>query len=280
MTECIYVNNANGVQIDGFEFDNIRGTDAPGGYWVEHVRVIFLIDSNNVRVSHTYCHNIITTSSYWGWKPGYHIYLNNCNGAVVSNNLFCDGVIAADWGTVDGFYARECNEILVANNTIDQIDEGPWTGCWWVAYTRGIGIYNSNAPEIVNTLVTNITGIRWETYPSGGGWGILGTGNTTPVADYCNVWTIQRAYGHPPNVYYGFDYRFSGDITEGSNCINPGVPTGDFGSDPLYENGHHLQAGSPCIDTGHIDEVYNDVDGSRNDMGCYGGPGGDWNFED
>ena len=279
-TECIYGDSANDVTVDGFEFENIRGIDDPCTYWSEKVNIICFENSDNIRISHTYCHNIITTSSYWGWKPGHHIYLNNCNGAVVSNNLFCDGIIAADWGTVDWLYARECNELLVVNNTIDQIDEGPWTGCWWVASTHGIGIYYSNAPEVVNTLVTNVTGIRWETYPSGGGWGILGNGNTTPVVDYCDVWNIQRAYGHPPNVYYGFDYRFSGDMTEGINCINPGSPTGDFGLDPLYENGHHLQEGSPCIDTGHIDEIYNDADGSRNDMGCYGGPDGDWNFED
>lgn len=36
----------------------------------------------------------------------------------------------------------------------------------------------------------------------------------------------------------------------------------------------HLGAGSPCIDTGHPDPAYNDADGSRNDMGAYGGPAG------
>lgn len=38
----------------------------------------------------------------------------------------------------------------------------------------------------------------------------------------------------------------------------------------------HLQPGSPCIDAGNPDPQYNDPDGSRNDMGAYGGPGGDW----
>ncbi|MDP8269180.1 MAG: right-handed parallel beta-helix repeat-containing protein [Candidatus Tenebribacter davisii] len=35
-----------------------------------------------------------------------------------------------------------------------------------------------------------------------------------------------------------------------------------------------LQTGSPCIDAGNPDAMYNDVDGSRNDMGAYGGPNG------
>ena len=38
----------------------------------------------------------------------------------------------------------------------------------------------------------------------------------------------------------------------------------------------HLQPGSPCIDAGNPATQYNDPDGSINDMGAYGGPGGDW----
>ena len=51
-------------------------------------------------------------------------------------------------------------------------------------------------------------------------------------------------------------------------------------TDPLFvdpSNGDYsLQAGSPCIDTGNPSSEYNDTDGSRNDMGAYGGPKGSW----
>ena len=30
---------------------------------------------------------------------------------------------------------------------------------------------------------------------------------------------------------------------------------------------------SPCVDAGHPDIQYNDTDGTRNDMGIFGGPG-------
>ena len=55
---------------------------------------------------------------------------------------------------------------------------------------------------------------------------------------------------------------------------------GNISIDPLFvdpDNGDfHLQSNSPCIDTGNPDTQYNDIDGSPNDMGAYGGPGGDW----
>lgn len=73
------------------------------------------------------------------------------------------------------------------------------------------------------------------------------------------------------------------------NCINASVPgTGNIDFDPLFDaptigNGAGfdalaaawtLQPGSPCQDAGHPDAQYNDRDGSRNDMGAFGGPEG------
>ncbi len=56
-------------------------------------------------------------------------------------------------------------------------------------------------------------------------------------------------------------------------------PTNIVG-DPLFISPHtgtfHLQDGSPCIDAGNPDADFNDVDDTRNDMGAYGGPYGDW----
>jgi hypothetical protein len=48
--------------------------------------------------------------------------------------------------------------------------------------------------------------------------------------------------------------------------------------DPLFrsEGNFSLQLISPCIDNGNPAVIFNDIDGSRNDQGAYGGPGGDW----
>ncbi len=77
----------------------------------------------------------------------------------------------------------------------------------------------------------------------------------------------------------------STDVTY--SCISGGYTgTGNIDADPLFVNpsggngtGYNgliaswwLQDTSPCIDTGNPDPAYNDPDGSRNDMGAYGGP--------
>jgi len=48
--------------------------------------------------------------------------------------------------------------------------------------------------------------------------------------------------------------------------------------DPLFisEDDLHLFELSPCINGGNPSPEFNDLDGSRNDQGAYGGPGGDW----
>lgn len=48
--------------------------------------------------------------------------------------------------------------------------------------------------------------------------------------------------------------------------------------DPLFisPDDFHLSEDSPCIDAGNPDPEHNDVNGTRNDQGAYGGPTGDW----
>ena len=45
----------------------------------------------------------------------------------------------------------------------------------------------------------------------------------------------------------------------------------DYSNDDLS-----LGSGSPAIDAGSTASVYDDVDGTTNDMGAWGGPQGDW----
>jgi len=53
---------------------------------------------------------------------------------------------------------------------------------------------------------------------------------------------------------------------------------GDISVDPLFDTAsvppYHLSYASPCINAGDPNPLFNDIDGSRNDMGAYGGPSG------
>ncbi|UCH09510.1 MAG: right-handed parallel beta-helix repeat-containing protein [Fidelibacterota bacterium] len=54
----------------------------------------------------------------------------------------------------------------------------------------------------------------------------------------------------------------------------------NMSSEPSFTNPQsgdfHLLPRSVCVDAGNPDQNYNDPDDSLNDMGCFGGPGGDW----
>jgi len=62
-----------------------------------------------------------------------------------------------------------------------------------------------------------------------------------------------------------------------TSAVTVSTDAGNFFSDPLFVNpdtgDFHLQSTSLCIDAGMVSSIYNDPDGTRNNMGAYGGPG-------
>ncbi|MEO0078691.1 MAG: right-handed parallel beta-helix repeat-containing protein, partial [candidate division WOR-3 bacterium] len=140
-------------------------------------------------------------------------------------------------------YIHNC---VVANNTYDGISTG--AGATVVNNTihgNRIGFYDYSGygPVFMNNIVTGSTL-----------FGVYGpSGGTPPQLTYNDVW------GNATNYQQA----------------TPGV--GSISRDPMYRDtasgDYHLQPGSPCIDSGNPAAQYNDPDGSRNDMGAYGGPG-------
>jgi hypothetical protein len=103
-------------------------------------------------------------------------------------------------------------------------------------------------------------------YGAGTGVGILVDRGATFTGLYNDV------FGNAGGGYSGITDPTG---TSGNISSNPRFTTftddGDFSDDDL-----RLGSSSPCINTGNPSAAYNDPDGSRNDMGAFGGPGGSW----
>lgn len=85
------------------------------------------------------------------------------------------------------------------------------------------------------------------------------------------------------NIIYD-NFSFTGDnriaiVSGDSSNINEQYNYLAFGKmDPMFISGEnlYLSSESPCINNGNPEVAYNDVDGTRNDQGAFGGPLGDW----
>jgi hypothetical protein len=73
---------------------------------------------------------------------------------------------------------------------------------------------------------------------------------------------------------------FYGNVANTYGMDDPVGTSYNIGEDPLYSDAaahdYHLESTSPCINAGNPGRSYTDADGSRADMGAYGGPLGGW----
>jgi len=178
--------------------------------------------------------------SAWG------IYADgNCN-LTVNNNLIYNNKNSANTDGAGLIIKDNASygiipEIL--NNTIDDNYHGIWS--------------ENASLKVINSIITNNIGGK-------------GTINNTGI--------YHSGSGSPDIVYsnaYGNSVDFGGDAKPGNGCI---IVLPRFVYTPLRD--YRLQTGtteySLCIDAGHPDHIYDDVDfrsnTARNDMGAYGGP--------
>ena len=83
-------------------------------------------------------------------------------------------------------------------------------------------------------------------------------------------WWLDKKSGYPVDLTYSDLYENGvADVIDPFGAI---LMDNNIFQDPLVNmTWLQLTWGSPCIDAGDPDPSYNDWDGSRNDMGCYGG---------
>ncbi len=88
---------------------------------------------------------------------------------------------------------------------------------------------------------------------------------------YDNEYTVYESVGYSARASYNCTWYSA----HGFYCVIQ--EEGNIYVDPLFVDGwggdYYLQPDSPCIDAGHPGPEYMDGDGTRNDMGAYGGQG-------
>jgi parallel beta-helix repeat protein len=134
----------------------------------------------------------------------------------------------------------------------------------------GVHLHSGNADIINNTFVNN----SWS--------GIMVQGSSPTIKNNIIVNSIyginvDAATASPAISYndvYGNTQDYWDQLAGTTYTASPG--TGNISVDPLLVSlacdFYQLGAGSPAVDAGDPDTNYNDTDGSRNNMGAYGGP--------
>lgn len=120
----------------------------------------------------------------------------------------------------------------------------------------GAGLYlaGSSTLRLINSIVS-----------ANSPEGIMADSSGYLIAEYNNVHGSVINYAGVPDL----------TGTDGNMNKDPRFVT-VTGNDDWTDDDFHLSSVSPCIDAGSPDASMVDVDGSTNDMGAYGGPGGSW----
>ncbi len=240
---CIYAEVYSGVSINNCRFMDSHTGIAAAGYPTHITNCIFdncaraIVDY--VWIGDFFISNNLILNAYDYWAIKLQVY-----SAIVQNNIIInvpgedvDGIVS---GWIEG-------EVIIRNNVV-------------IGGTGGIGV---DAEKEYNNLVMNsgnggMEGMTISYHDSLFNNSITGCGEALLVLD--------SGY---------FSYNNSWNNNEEPSFDRFIDPVGNISSDPMYisDDDFHLQAFSPLIDAGHPD--YIDVDGSRSDMGAYGGPYGE-----
>jgi hypothetical protein len=179
------------------------------------------------------------------------IFLDNHMGKIL-NNIIIHGY---RYEPVFG----ECDTLIIKGNLLAEYSQG-----FSIGATIDSQIIENNTIDLKNDNTSNMaingTG-RWNRFNNNSisnvAQSISGVYNwQTMLYSYNNMWNVarQNIYVEPEGIL---------DTTGGNLSVDPMfVGNGDY----------HLQAFSPLIDAGN--PLILDTDGSRSDIGFYGGPGG------
>ena len=160
----------------------------------------------------------------------------------------------------------------------------------------GIGISSTTYGDVDVTILNTIIDNNGATFRRAGAM-TIGTGSTVSLIN-CVIYGNKVGYfSYGPFSINGelhilnsiiwnnqgtIPQKLLSTLSSYSNIqgLNPMLFNNNIDSNPLFvdpkSGDFHLKRASPCVNSGHPNVEYLDNDGSRNDMGVYGGPYGDW----
>ncbi len=182
--------------------------------------------------------------------------------AVIANTSMEGGAYAVDGGglTITNI-ASSWNTSATSAGGVIVVDG--------VLTATNITFGGDDAPDAGAVVVTgtgSATVMNSIFYGAGTGYGVWVDSGASFTGSYNNV------YSNAGGTYYG--------VTDPTGTL------GNIAGNPRFENvtdddapwndDWHLRTTSASYNTGNSAAAYNDTDGTRNDMGAYGGPGGAW----
>ena len=217
--------------------DNTAGDG--GGIWVAYSDAII---ANNVISGNEASDDDPDAGGQGG---GINVQIAGPDGPFISSNIISDNVAQMFGGGIvtyeqnDSYPAAQITNNTIVFNEVTDTDNG-----------GGVCQWRRTTPVFTNNIIANNVGV-----------GVFSEDDMDSTFTY--------------NLVYGNDTNYSG---------LQGTGTGNLTSDPKFTSASNdgdwtnddftLQSTSPAINAG--DPSVTDADGSRSDMGAYGGPSGAW----
>ena len=238
---------------------------------------------NGIKFDNTQADNLIT-NCHISMVSGSAVSIENDSYVDIIGNVFSENSSAANGAAID---VSSSDNVLISQNIIANNTSSNLTG--------GIACIDSSV-EISNNIIVNNSGTYGAFSFKNGSHALLVNNtiannestnpspylffifNAMPTIKNCiiiDTGTMFFApFGDPEVTYTCITGGFAGEgnIDEDPMFIDPSAGNGSAYNGLTAVWG--LLQGSPCIDAGDPDPIYNDPDGTRNDMGAYGGPNG------
>jgi hypothetical protein len=183
------------------------------------------------------------------WAGGGGIYVSYAKATISNNSIISNSTIMDGAGGIEGGRAK----IIIINNTLVNNLTSTHVGWKDVNAQGGMDFDFSSATLLNNTTANNRGGLRIRSY-------------STIRMENCIQYGNERELVLEETCSLFANYCDFAEPIQG---------LGNLSDDPLFidtsKGNYSLKPGSPCLDAGDPRSLFNDSDGSRNDMGAYGG---------